>query len=127
MPVDLKLSETAPVTVSKTRLHSKELPCFSTLSPGAKPFFKQWYIYTIDAIRILSLNYAEAREVLSEIRSLYGKAKTGLITVDEFNAFTGISKKIIRMHLVSRVMEGELKKRESAIVNRQSAMLNCET
>lgn len=96
-----------PVVV-KTRLRAKELPCFSTIPTSPKPFFKQWFIYIIDIVRILDLTHAEAREVMLELRSFYGKANREPITVDEFCTFIDISKNIVRMHLVSRVMEKEL-------------------
>ncbi len=53
----------------------KELPYFSTIPHATKPFFKQWYIHAIDASRIMTVNYAEARQVMSALRSFYGKAK----------------------------------------------------
>jgi hypothetical protein len=91
-------------------IRSKELSCFSIIPHATKPFFKQWYIHAIDVSRIMTVNYAEARQLVSELRSFYGKSKGEAITVEEFCAFTGIGKSIIRMHLVSRVMEGELRK-----------------
>ena len=94
----------------KTRLRATKLPCFSTIHQSAKPFFKQWHIHAIDVTRIMTVNYVEARQVVSDLRNFYGKAKAETITVEEFCAFTGISKSYVRMHLVSRVMEGELKK-----------------
>jgi hypothetical protein len=110
MPFVVKLSVMAPVAVAQTRFRSKELPCFSTFPHGTKPFFKQWHIHALDVTRIMSVSYAEARQVVSALRSFYGKSRTEAITVDEFCAFTRISKSYVRMHLVSRVMEGELKK-----------------
>jgi hypothetical protein len=94
----------------KTRFRSTELPCFSTIPHATKPFFKQWHIHALDVTRIMSVNYAEARQVVSALRSFYGKSKSEAITVNEFCAFARISKSYVRMHLVSRVMEGELKK-----------------
>lgn len=94
----------------KTRFRSKELPCFSTIPHATTPFFKQWYINAIDVTRIMSVSYAEARQVVSTLRNFYGKERSETITVDEFCAFTRISKSFVRMHLVSRVMEGELKR-----------------
>ncbi len=114
MPMRLmKLSVTASIAVSKTHLRSNELPCFSTIHHAAKPFFKQWYIHAIDVTRIMTVNYAEARQVVLTLRSFYGKAKGEAITVEEFCAFTGIGKSYVRMHLVARVMEGELSKQVS--------------
>ena len=98
------------MAVPTTRFRAKQLPCFSTIHHAAKPFFKQWYMHALDVTRIMSINYAEARQVMSSLRSFYGKAKNEAITVDEFCAFTRISKSFVRMHLVSRVMEGELKR-----------------
>jgi len=97
----------------KTRFRSKELPCFSTIPHATKPFFKQWHIHALDVTRIMSVSYAEARQVVLALRSFYGKEKSEVITVDEFCAFTRISKSFVRMHLVSRVMEGELKRQVS--------------
>ncbi|OQP53387.1 hypothetical protein A4H97_23345 [Niastella yeongjuensis] len=108
MPFVLKLSVTAPVAVLKTRLRSKELPCFCTIPNATKPFFKQWFIHAIDVTRIMTISYAEARQVMTNLRSFLGKAKSESITVEEFCAFTGVGKSYVRMHLVSRVMEGEL-------------------
>ena len=105
----VKPSVTAPVIVPKTRFRSKELPCFSTIPHTTKPFFRQWHIHAIDVSRIISVNHAEARQVVLELRTYYGKSKGEVITVEEFCAFTGISKNIIRMHLISRVMERELR------------------
>jgi hypothetical protein len=99
MPVDFK-----------TRLRATTLPCFSTIHQETKPFFKQWHIHAIDVTRIMTVNYVEARQVMSDLRSFYGKAKAEAITVEEFCVFTGIGKSYVRMHLVSRVMEGELKR-----------------
>ena len=113
------------MAVPKTRLRSTQLPCFSTIHHAAKPFFKQWYMHALDVTRIMFINYAEARQVMSSLRSFYGKAKNEVITVNEFCAFTRISKSFVRMHLVSRVMEGELRKqvckvdREKAVGSRQ--------
>jgi hypothetical protein len=121
MPFVVKLSVTAPAAVPKTRLRSKELPCFSLLTHATKPFFKQWYIHAIDVTRIMTVNYAEARQVVSVLRSFYGKAKSESITVEEFCALTGIGKSYVRMHLASRVMEGELRKLVGK-VNREKAV-----
>ena len=95
----------------KTRFRAKQLPCFSTIPNTTKPFFKQWYIYAIDVTRIMSVSYAEARQVVSSLRSFYGKTKREAITVEEFCAYTGIGKSYVRMHLVSRVMEKNLEGR----------------
>lgn len=92
------------------RFRLQELPCFSNIPKATKPFFKQWHIHALDVTRILSVPYAEARQIMSSLRSFYGKAKNETITVEEFCTFTRISKSFVRMHLVSRLMEGELKK-----------------
>jgi hypothetical protein len=76
---------------------------------GARPFFKQWHIYTIDVARIMMAGHAEARQIMSILRSFYGKSTGGIITVEEFCAYTGISKSYVRMQLVARVVEGQLK------------------
>ncbi|MBO9204751.1 MULTISPECIES: hypothetical protein [Niastella] len=104
------LSLTASTTVPKTRLRSTELPGFCIIPHASRPFFKQWCIHTIDVIRIMSIPFSEARQVVSELRSIYGKSKRESITVEEFCEFTGIGKSIVRMHLLSRAMEGELRK-----------------
>jgi hypothetical protein len=96
--------------VHKTRMRSKVLPCFSRISHAAKPFFKQWRIHTIDITKIMIISQAEARQVMRELRSCLGKSKRDVITVDEFCAYSGISKSYVRMHLVSRVLEHELKR-----------------
>lgn len=107
--VPKKLSVTATQsTVRKTRIRSAVLPCFSKIPLASKPFFKQWYIHTIDITKIMSLSRADAREIMQALRSFFGKSKRDLITVEEFCAFTGISKGYVRMHLVARIIEQEL-------------------
>lgn len=106
-----KLSVTAKLTtLSKTHIRSQLLPCFSKIPFGTKPFFKQWYIHTVDVTKIMVVSHADARQLLNELRLFYGKSKRDVITVEEFCAFTGISKSYVRMHLVSRVMEHDLKR-----------------
>jgi hypothetical protein len=100
--------------VNKTHIRSKELPRFSRIPPAIKPFFKQWYIHTIDISKIMFLSQTEARLVMQEMRSYLGKSKRDVITVDEFCSFSGIGKSYVRMHLVSRVLEHELKQKCSA-------------
>lgn len=100
------------MAVPTKHFRSKELPCFSTIPNATKPFFKQWFIHALDVTRIMSVSYAEARQVMSSLRSFYGKVKSEAITVEEFCAYTRISKSVVRMHLVSRVMEGELKRQD---------------
>jgi len=107
--VPQKLSVTASASVCKTHLRSKELPCFSMIPNATKPFFKQWYIHAVDVTKIMFVSYGEARRVVEELRCFYGKSKRDVVTVDEFCAFTGISKSYVRMHLISRVMEHELR------------------
>lgn len=55
------------------------------------------------------ISYAEARLVMEDLRIYFDKSKRELITVDEFCALTGISKSYVRMHLVSRQLEQEIK------------------
>jgi hypothetical protein len=126
MPFLVKLSVMVPVAIAKTRFRSKELPCFSTIPHTTKPFFKQWHIHALDVTRIMSVSYVEARQVMSSLRSFYGKSGSEVITVDDFCAFTRISKSFVRMHLVSRVMEGELKKQVGKAESRQWSMVNGE-
>lgn len=95
----------------KTRIRSAVLACFSKIPiTTATPFFRQWHIHTIDVTQILSVSETEARQVMQELRLFFGKSKREVITVDEFCAFTGIRKNIVRMHLVGRVIENELKR-----------------
>lgn len=106
-----KLSVTAKEsTLRKTHIRSQVLPCFSNIPFATKPFFKQWYIHTVDVTKIMTVNHADARQLLNELRIFYGKLKRDVITVEEFCAFTGISKSYVRMHLVSRLMEHDLKR-----------------
>lgn len=106
-----KLSVTAEqTTLKKIRLRSQVLPLFSKLPFATKPFFKQWYIHTVDVTKIMVVSHAEARQLLHELRQFYSKSKRDVITVDEYCAFTGISKSYVRMHLVSRLMEHDLKR-----------------
>jgi len=106
-----KLSVTTTQTTHRnTRIGSGALPCFSKIPVATTPFFRQWYIHTVDISKIMSINKAEARQVMQELRSFFGKSKRDVITVEEFCSFTGISKSRVRMHLVARVMEHELKK-----------------
>jgi hypothetical protein len=105
---------TTQTTHRKKRIGSTILPCFSKLPFGTTPFFRQWYIHVVDISKIMSVSKAEAREVMQELRSFFGKAKRDVITVEEFCSFTGISKSNVRMHLVARVMEHELMKQLQA-------------
>lgn len=100
----------------KTQMRSPMLPCFSLLAFAARPFFKQWHIHTVDVTKIMFISYAEARQVMLELRSFLGKSKREVITVDEFCAFTGISKSYVRMHLVSRLLENELLRQANVMV-----------
>jgi len=105
-----KTSVTSKQTADrKIHLRSREFPCFSKIPFATRPFFKQWYIHTIDVIKIMFISQVEARMVMEDLRTHYGKSKRNFITVDEFCAFTGISKSYVRMHLVSRLLEQELK------------------
>ena len=101
--------------VHTTRIRSKVLPWFSRIPPAIKPFFKQWYIHTIDISKIMFISQAEARLVMQELRSYLGKSKRDVITIDEFCTYSGISKSYVRMHLVSRVLEHELKRQSNAV------------
>jgi hypothetical protein len=94
----------------KPRMGSTFLPCFSKIPLASKPFFRQWYIHAIDITKIMGLSKADARLVMRELRRLLGKSKREVITVEEFCAFTGIPKGYVRMHLVSRVMEYEIRR-----------------
>ena len=118
--VSQHLSVTKKTPVCKTRIGSGRLPCFSRIPFTSKPFFRQWYIHTVDIARILCISYAVARQVMHDLRSSVGKTKHDVITVDEFCAFTGISKGYVRMHLAARVMEHELLR----TVNGEWAMVN---
>jgi hypothetical protein len=109
-----KISVTGKQTILKTRIRSKELPCFCKISNAVKPFFKQWYIHTIDITIIMFISQGEARQLMQALRSYLGKSKRDVITVDEFCAFTGIGKSYVRMHLVSRLLEHELKRQCNA-------------
>jgi hypothetical protein len=102
------------ISMTFISLRSKELSSFSKMPIGAKPFFKQWQIHTVDVARIMMANHAEARQVVGALRSFYGKSTREVITVDEFCAFTGISKSYVRMQLVSRAVEGKLKGRRQS-------------
>jgi hypothetical protein len=96
--------------VSKTHLRSKTLPCFSKIQNETRPFFIQWHVRAIDISRIMSLSYDEARQKTQQIRSYYGKRKNDVITIEDFCAYTGIRKSYVRMHIVSRKMENELRR-----------------
>ena len=106
-----EISVTGKQIIPKTQhIRSKVLPCFSRITRAVKPFFKQWYIHTIDISKIMFISQADARRIMQEMRSDLGKSKRDVITVDEFCAYTGIGKSYVRMHLVSRVLEHELKR-----------------
>ncbi|WP_207510597.1 hypothetical protein [Longitalea luteola] len=96
--------------LQKKRIRSQVLPCFSKIPLATKPFFKQWHIHIVDVTKIMAINHAEARQLLQELRQFYSKNKRDLITVEEFCAFTGIGKSYVRMHLVSRAMEHDLRR-----------------
>jgi hypothetical protein len=96
-------------------IRSKVLPRFCRIPPAVKPFFKQWYIRIIDISKIMFISQTEARQVMQELRSYLGKSKRDVITVDEFCAYSGISKSYVRMHLVSRVLEHEMKRQFNAV------------
>jgi hypothetical protein len=118
-----KLSVTTTQTTHrKTRIGSGILPCFSKLLSATTPFFRQWYIHAVDISKIMSVNKTEARQVMQELRSFFGKSKRDVLTVEEFCAFTGISKSNVRMHLVARVLEHELKKQLQASSRKPQAL-----
>lgn len=116
--------------VSKTHLRSQALPCFSKIQNHTRPFFIQWHVRAIDISRIMSVNYDEARQKLQQIRSYYGKRKNEVITIEEFCAYTGIRKSYVRMHVVSRKMENELRRefKQLKIENckLRTVTMNCE-
>lgn len=70
----------------------------------------------------MSVNYAEARQKMQELRSYYGKLKNEIITIDEFCAYTGYKKSYVRMHVVSRKVENEMIKN----LNNQSVTMELE-
>lgn len=95
----------------KTRIRSAMLACISKIPVSTTtPYFRQWYIHAIDVTKILSLNKAGARQLMQELRNYFGKSKRDGITVDEFCAFTGIRKNMVRLHLVERMMENEIRR-----------------
>ncbi len=47
---------------------------------------------------------------MQQLRSYYGKSKRDVITIEEFSAYTGIKKSLVRMCVVSRTIEHELKR-----------------
>jgi hypothetical protein len=124
--VPKKFSVTAKQTiVQKTRLRSAALPCFCKLQNESRPFFKQWHIHAIDISKIISVKYAEARQMMQQLRSYYGKSKRDVITIEEFSAYTGINKSFVRMHVVSRTIEHELKRQcNMMMLNGRSPMPN---
>ena len=115
--VPKKLSVTATQTsLRKTRIRSVTLACFSKFPfITSTPYFRQWHIYAIDITKILSVSRAEARQIMQQLRDYFGKSKRDVITVEEFCAFTGISKNIVRMHLVARLIEHEIKRQYTGL------------
>jgi hypothetical protein len=114
--------------VSKTHLRSKALPCFSKLQNEARPFFIQWHLTALDIVRIRSVNYAEARQEMQQLRSYYGKSKHDVVTIEEYCAFSKKKQGYVRMHIMSRKMENELKRefQQLKTVNCKLRTLNCE-
>jgi hypothetical protein len=114
--------------VSKTHLRSKPLPCFSKIQNETRPFFTQWHVRAIDISRIMSVSYDDARQKMQQIRSYYGKRKNEVITIEEFCAYTGIRKSYVRMHVVSRKMENELRRefQQLKIENCKLRTVNCK-
>jgi hypothetical protein len=111
--VPQKLSVTAKQTDQKRHIRSAALPCFSKLPNEARPFFRQWHIYAIDVAKINSISYADARQIMQQVRSYYGKRRHDVITIDEFSEYTGKSKSLVRMVVISRTIEHELKRQSN--------------
>jgi len=109
IPQVFSITARQPV-VKKTHLRSKELPCISRLPNETRPFFIQWHIHAIDISNIMSISYAEARNIMWQLRSYYGKSKRDVITIDEFSKYAAIRKSIIRMYVMARRMENELRR-----------------
>lgn len=107
-----KESVTATQTIfRKTRIRSAILACISKIPVSTTtPYFRQWYIHAIDVTNILSVNNTEARQLMQELRTFFGKSKRDVITIDEFCAFTGIRKNRVRLHLVARQIEHEIRR-----------------
>jgi len=123
MTIVPKVSVTATQTsFRKTRIRRAMLACFSKIPVTASsPYFRQWYIHAIDITKILNVSRGEARQLMLELRNFFGKSKRDVITVEEFCAFTGIRKNRVRMHLVARQIEHELKRHVNLeTVNRMS-------
>jgi hypothetical protein len=97
-----------PHIVAKTRLRSQPLPCFSKIQNETRPFFIQWHITALDIKRIRSISYGESRQEMQEVRSYYGKSKRDGVTIEEYCAFSGIKKGLVRMHVMSRKMENDI-------------------
>jgi hypothetical protein len=109
--VPQKLSVTAkPAINQKRRIRSAALPCFCKLPNEARPFFRQWHIHAIDVSKINSISYAGARQMMQQVRNYYGKSRRDFITIEEFSEYTGKSKSLVRMVVVSRTIEHELKR-----------------
>jgi hypothetical protein len=109
--VPQKLSVTAKQTINqKRRIRSAALPCFCKLPNEARPFFRQWHIHAIDVSKINSVSYTDARQIMQQMRSYYDKSKRDPITIEEFSEYTGKSKSLVRMVVVSRTIEHELRR-----------------
>ncbi|OQP66194.1 hypothetical protein [Niastella populi] len=109
--VPQKLSVTARQTINqKRRIRLAALPCFCKLPNEARPFFRQWHIHAIDVSKINSISYADARQMMQQVRNYYGKSRRDVITIEEFSEYTGKSKSLVRMVVVSRTIEQELKR-----------------
>ena len=115
--VQKKVSVTTTQTnFRKTRIGPAMLACFSKIPVSTTtPYFRQWYIHAIDVTNILGVNKAGARQVMQQLRTYFGKSKRDVITVDEFCAFTGIRKNRVRMHLVARQIEQEIRQQCSKL------------
>ena len=48
--------------------------------------------------------------MMQQVRNYYGKSRRDFITIEEFSEYTGKSKSLVRMVVVSRTIEHELKR-----------------
>ena len=130
--VPQKLSVTARQTIhQKRRIRLAALPCFCKLPNEARPFFRQWHIHAIDVSKINSISYTDARQVMQQVRKYYGKSGRDVITIEEFSEYTGKSKSLVRMVVVSRTIEHELKRQcdtngKTQIANPRNQIINSQ-
>ena len=120
-----QLSVTAKQAINqKTRIRSAALPCFCKLPNEARPFFRRWHIDAIDVSKIISVSYTDARQIMQQMRSYYNKSKRDPVTIEEFSEYTGKSKSMVRMVVVSRTIEHELKRQcNMSMVNGRNSQL----